>query len=93
MNLQPERGESVAATNKSMKGRGEVWGLFYEELGQQAKEGEAEGAARLKLFKQSVFFQRPFPVLCFFSPPNTTALLFSSAERGKIRCHHLNING
>lgn len=56
--------------------------------------GGAEGVARLKLFKQSVFFQRPFPVLCFlffFSAPNTTALLFSSVERGEIRCHHFNI--
>lgn len=59
--------------------------------------GVGEGVARLKLFKQSIFFQRPFPVLFFFSflifftQQNTTALLFSFAEHGEIRCHHLNI--
>lgn len=32
-----------------------------------------------------------FFFLFFWSLPNTGALLFCSAQRGKIRCHHLNI--
>lgn len=67
---KPEIGEVLKPYDGNMKGRKDVFFRFilHELIRQQRGGGggrEAGGVARLKLFKQSVFFQRSFPVLFF----------------------------
>lgn len=100
LSLWPVRGKALQLLMKARKAEKMVRRVYSLRTARAADRGlvgwlggrGAEGVARLKLFKQSVFFHRPFPALCCSSPPpNTTALLFPSAERGEIRCHHSNI--
>lgn len=90
----PYRRESTEDTDESMTGRKDVvLGFFYTNNSGSRLKGSWRCCAA-EAVQTKCLLSTPVSssvLLGFFPPPNTTALLFSSADCGKIRCHHLNI--